>query len=141
MMHEAATKEAAAATASGREWTRDEVARDQRPVEDVIAAGVLLDVSRLLAARLSQIGWLTVSAETHEAALRGDALLDEEWRAVASHPQVARDLLAEVTRLDGVREMIARQREPFAVPGEAPVPLAKRDRLMLGGQILHLCAD
>ena len=178
-MHEASTTEVAAATASDRA-THEEAAPGQRPVEDVVAAGVLLDVSRLLggllglarpalgtrtervtrlvrqmtrtlaldrpwefevAARLSQIGWLTVPTETHEAAWRGDPLPDEEWRAVASHPLVARDLLAEVTRLDGVREMIARQREPFAVPGEAAVPMAKRDRLMLGGQILHVCAD
>jgi hypothetical protein len=178
-MREAATKEASA-MASGREWTQDEAARDQRTVEDVVAAGVLLDVSRLLegllglarptlgtrtervtrlvrqmtgalaldrpwefevAARLSQIGWLTVPAETHEAAWRGDPLLDEEWRAVASHPLVARDLLADVTRLDGVREMIARQREPFAVPGEASVPPASRDRLMLGGHILRVCGE
>ena len=94
-----------------------------------------------VAARLSQIGWLTVPTETHEAAWRGDPLPDEEWRAVASHPLVARDLLAEVSRLGGVREMIARQREPFAVPGQAPGPLAGRDRLMLGGQILRVCGD
>ncbi len=75
-----------------------------------------------VAARLSQIGWLTVPAETHQAALRGDPLPDEDWCAVASHPLVARDLLAEVGRLDGVREMIARQREPFAVAGATPAP-------------------
>lgn len=151
-----------------------------RPVEDVVAAGVLLDVTRVLggllglarpalgartervtrlvrqmaraldvprpwefevAARLSQIGWLTVPTETHEAAWRGDPLPDDDWCAVASHPLMARDLLADVGRLDGVREMIARQREPFAVPGEIPQPVARRDRLMLGGQILRICAD
>ena len=76
-----------------------------------------------------------------QAALRGDPLPDEEWCAVASHPLVARDLLAEVGRLDGVREMIARQREPFAVAGETPAPVARRDRLMLGGHLLRVCGD
>jgi hypothetical protein len=46
-----------------------------------------------------------------------------------------------VGRLDGVREMIARQGEPFAVDGEIPPPVARRDRLMVGGQILRVCAD
>jgi response regulator RpfG family c-di-GMP phosphodiesterase len=149
-------------------------------VEDVIAAGVLLDVSRVLggllglarpalgartervsklvrqvaraldldrpwefevAARLSQIGWLTVPPTTHDAALRGDPLPDDEWCAVASHPLVARDLLADVGRLHGVGEMIARQREPFAVEGETPLPVARRDRLMLGGQVLRVCGE
>ncbi len=54
---------------------------------------------------------------------------------------VARDLLADVGRLDGVREMIARQREPFAVVGETPAPVTRRDRLMLGGHMLRVCAD
>jgi response regulator RpfG family c-di-GMP phosphodiesterase len=138
LMREAATTESAAATSSDPQWAHEEAAPGQRPIEDVVAAGVLLDVSRLLggllglarpalgtrtervtrlvrqmtralaldrpwefevAARLSQIGWLTVPTETHEAAWRGDPLPDDEWRAVASHPLVARDLLAEGRRV------------------------------------------
>jgi hypothetical protein len=149
-------------------------------VEEVVTAGVLLDVTRVLggllglarpalgcrteavtrlvrqmaealelerpwefevAARLSQIGWLTVPTETHAAALRGEKLPEDDWRAVASHPLVARDLLAEVRRLDGVREMIARQHEPCAVAGELPTPFARRDRATQGGHLLHVCAD
>ncbi len=155
-MLDATTTESATTTGG---WAPGGAPGGQRPVEDVVAAGVLLDVSRVLggllglarpalgvrtervtrlvrlmaraldidrpwefevAARLSQIGWLTVPTETHAAALRGDPLPDEEWCAVASHPLVARDLLAEVGRLDGVREMIARQREPFAVARRDP---------------------
>jgi hypothetical protein len=115
----------------------------------MVAAGVLLDVTRVLggllalalerswefevAARLSQIGWLTVPTETHDAALRGDTLHEDDWRAVVSHPLVARDVLSDVRRLDGVREMIARQREPCAVAGERPVPFSRRDRATQGG--------
>jgi len=148
--------------------------------DEVVAAAVLLDVSKVLggllglarpklgarteqvarcvrhvarrlnldrtwefevAARLSQIGWLTLPPETHEAAWRGDPVPDDQWSAVASHPLVARDLLSDVRRLDAVREMIARQGEPFAVDGENPGPIARRDRLMVGGQILKVCAD
>jgi response regulator RpfG family c-di-GMP phosphodiesterase len=150
------------------------------PVEDVVAAGILLDVSRVLggllgvarpalgartdrvtrlvrqvvqvldldrpwefevAARLSQIGWLTVPPDTCEAAWRGESLPEEEWRTVASHPLVARDLLAEADRLFGVREMIARQREPRAVHGESRPSPIRPDRLSLGGQILRVCTE
>jgi hypothetical protein len=149
-------------------------------VEDLVTAGVLLDVTRVLggllglarpalgfrteavtrlvrqmaealdldrpwefevAARLSQIGWLTVPTETHTRAMRGDSLPEDEWRAIASHPLIARDLLAEVRRLDGVREMIARQLEPCAVDGERPVPFDRRDRATQGGHLLHVCVD
>jgi hypothetical protein len=150
------------------------------PVEEVVTAGVLLDVSRVfsgllglarpalaartdavtrlvrrladslalerpwefeVAARLSQIGWLTVSSETHDAAVRGESLPEDAWLAVASHPLVARDLLSDVRRLDGVREMIARQHEPCAVAGERPLHFMQRDRHSQGGQLLHVCAD
>jgi hypothetical protein len=94
-----------------------------------------------VAARLSQIGWLSVPSETHAAAVRGERLSEDDWRAVASHPLVARDLLSDVRRLDGVREMIARQHEPYAVPGEHTVPFAQCDRHTQGGQLLHVCAD
>lgn len=148
--------------------------------EDVIAAGVLLDLSRVIstlvglaqpalgvrtelitslvrlvvrhldldgpwefevAARLSQIGLLGVPDEQRNAALRGDPLSDDEWLELASHPLAARDLLAGVGRLDGVREMIARQREPFALRCEPTPPVEQRHRIVLGGQILRVCAD
>ena len=150
------------------------------PVQDVVTAGVLLDVSRVfsallglarpalaartdavtrlvrqlaerlalerpwefeVAARLSQIGWLTISSETHDAAVRGESLPEDDWFAVASHPLLARDLLADVRRFDGVREMIARQHEPCAVAGEPPVRFLRLDRQSQGGQLLHVCAD
>jgi response regulator RpfG family c-di-GMP phosphodiesterase len=153
---------------------------EMTPLDSVMAAGVLLDVSRIMsgllgvvrpevgartdrvtqlvrglvtaldlpapwefevAARLSQIGWLTVPAETIAAVTRGEPLGDEQWRAVASHPLIARDLLDGARRLSGVREMIARQREPFLAPGESALPWARRDRLTVGGQVLRVCGE
>ena len=52
----------------------------------------------------------------------------------------ARDLLADVPRLDGVREMIARQQEPVAVRGDTLRPI-RHDRHALGGQILRVCTE
>lgn len=146
---------------------------------DVIAAGVLLEISRIVtriltvarpeigerterivgiaqelaraldldqawefevAARLSQVGWLTLPEATREAALRGDPVSEEEWRLVASHPLLARDLIGEGGRLTGVVQMIERQREPRCLPGE-PVADLRRDRIALGAQILRVASD
>lgn len=149
-------------------------------IEEVVAAGVLLDLSRVVsdlltlarpalgartelitklvrfivreldlafpwefevAARLSQIGLLAVADPGHTAAVRGEPLTDEEWLSLVSHPLAARDLLAGVGRLGGVRGMIERQREPFALQCEPSAPIELRDRIVLGGQVLRVCAD
>jgi hypothetical protein len=73
-----------------------------------------------VAARLSQLGCLAVPPEDRAAMERGEAVSDELALAFASHPLAARDLLAPVGSLEPVREMIARQREPYTVEG-APV--------------------
>lgn len=104
-----------------------------------------LDLSRSwefeVAARLSQVGCLGLPPETFMAACRGEALDDDDLMAVASHPLAARDLLAGVPRLEGVAEMVARQTEPVALPGERPRKLADRDRLDVGGQMLRVCGE
>jgi response regulator RpfG family c-di-GMP phosphodiesterase len=94
-----------------------------------------------VAARLSQIGRLALPSSTRDRLAAGESLSDEDEQAVASHPLIARDLLSEVRRLDAVREMVCRQREPYTVPG---LPLGNRtalDRMTLGGQLLRVAAD
>lgn len=93
------------------------------------------------AARLSQIGYLALGRDTLDALTRGQTLSDDADRALASHPLVARDLLAGVRRLDAVREMIARQREPFTVAGLPPGVCTGHDRVTLGGQLLRVATD
>jgi response regulator RpfG family c-di-GMP phosphodiesterase len=75
-----------------------------------------------VAARLSQIGYLALPLGLVEADSRGEKLSDEDLCTVASHPLIAWDLLGEVGRLDGVAEMVARQREPVNDPTTAPSP-------------------
>jgi response regulator RpfG family c-di-GMP phosphodiesterase len=94
-----------------------------------------------VAARLSQIGRLALPSATRERLAAGEVLSEEDEQALASHPLIARDLLAEVRRLDVVREMVCRQREPYSVPG---LPLGNRaalDRMTLGGQLLRVASD
>jgi response regulator RpfG family c-di-GMP phosphodiesterase len=156
-----------------------EPAAPDRRFEHVVAAGVMLEIARVLsrvlaaarpemgarterivgiarelvqalnpdrawefevAARLSQIGWLALPDATRDAVLRGEAVSEEEWRQVASHPLFARDLIGEGGRLAGVTAMIERQREPRSLPGEPDVPL-DRDRVALGAQILRVACD
>jgi len=93
-----------------------------------------------VAARLSQIGYLGLDPELVAAGKRGEALSEEHQRELASHPLIARDLLAEVARLENVREMIGRQSEPFTVPGCPMDPVASRDRVDLGAHLLRACA-
>jgi response regulator RpfG family c-di-GMP phosphodiesterase len=94
-----------------------------------------------VAARLSQIGRLALPSATRQRLAASETLSQDDEDALASHPLIARDLLAEVRRLDAVREMVCRQREPYSVPG---LPLGSRvslDRMTLGGQLLRVAAD
>ncbi len=91
-----------------------------------------------VAARLSQVGWLGLPAAVVTAVRNGETLDDDELLMAASHALIARDLLAGITRLEGVAEMVARQSEPVSLPGEPPVPLAARDRRDVGGQLLRV---
>jgi response regulator RpfG family c-di-GMP phosphodiesterase len=104
-----------------------------------------LDVERRwefeVAARLSQLGCLGIAPDVLQAAARGERLSDEDLRAVASHPLVARDLLGEVRRLGAVAEMIARQHEPVGFAGEWIEPVSEADRLAFGGQVLRVCGE
>jgi response regulator RpfG family c-di-GMP phosphodiesterase len=93
-----------------------------------------------VAARLSQIGHLGLDPELVAASRRGEVFEQEDQRALASHPLIARDLLCEVGRLEAVREMIARQSEPFTVGGAEVDPVEVRDRIELGGHLLRACS-
>ncbi len=94
-----------------------------------------------VAARLSQLGCLGIAPDVLQAATRGELLSDDDLRAVASHPLAARDLLGEVSRLDAVAEMIARQHEPVGYAGEWTAPVTNADRLTFGGQLLRVCGE
>ena len=104
-----------------------------------------LDVERRwefeVAARLSQLGCLGIAPEVLQAATRGELLSDDDVRAVASHPLAARDLLGDVSRLEAVAEMIARQHEPVGFAGEQIEPVTEADRLAFGGQVLRVCGE
>jgi putative two-component system response regulator len=93
-----------------------------------------------VAARLSQVGCLAVPPADRLAVARGDLIEEERERAYASHPLVSRDLLRGVRSLAAVREMIARQHEPYSVAGWETT-LAPSDRVTIGAQLLRIAID
>jgi CheY-like chemotaxis protein len=86
-----------------------------------------------LAASLSQIGCVAVASDTIDRALAGRELSEEEARTFAAHPEVARQLLARIPRLEEVALMIAAQRMVPASRSEDLPPGAE-----LGGQLLRI---
>jgi putative two-component system response regulator len=93
-----------------------------------------------VAARLSQVGCLAVPPADRLAVVRGDMIDEERARAYASHPLVSRDLLLGVGSLAAVREMIARQHEPYSVAGWE-TRVAPSDRVTIGAQLLRIAID
>ncbi|GIX49669.1 MAG: response regulator receiver modulated metal-depenent phosphohydrolase [Candidatus Tectimicrobiota bacterium] len=90
-----------------------------------------------LAAMLSHLGCVTLPAETLEKVYAGQPLSPEEERMFAAHPEVGHDLLRHIPRLEGVAQMIARQREPCGANGACP-PLEALDPVTLGARLLKV---
>jgi len=107
-------------------------------VQHIVAELGLPDAWRFqTAAMLSQIGWVTLPAETLEKLYAGVELSDEEQATLASHPEVAGRLLANIPRLEDVAHMIARQEEPFACH-RAHDDVRHREIAALGGHVLKV---
>jgi len=62
-----------------------------------------------VAAMLSQLGCIALESEIIEAAYGGKKLLPEEQRRFDAHPAVARDLLNNIPRLEGIARIIGQQ--------------------------------
>ncbi len=62
-----------------------------------------------LAAMLSQLGCITLPADTLSKVYSGQPLTDEERGLYASHPEVAGKLLGQIPRLEDVAAMVAGQ--------------------------------
>ena len=89
-----------------------------------------------VAATLSQIGCVALSAETLEKVWAGEPLSGDEALAYRSHPEVGARVLASIPRLERVARMIADQQESFGEYGLDPAGAA--DPVALGAQMLHV---
>jgi HD domain len=82
---------------------------------------------------LSQLGCVALESELIDAAYGGKKLTPEEQARFDAHPDLARDLLSNVPRLEGIAWIIGQQRVG-ATPPANHVPEDTR----IGAAILHL---
>lgn len=87
-----------------------------------------------IAALLSQIGNVGLSDTIIEKLHKGEELTPEEAKAVERSPEVTDRLLCLVPRLDRVREIIRRHRQPY-ISGPDP------DQVLVSAQILRSALD
>jgi len=71
-----------------------------------------------VAAMMSQLGCVVLDPETIKAVFAGRELPAEEQARYDSHPLIARDLLANIPRMEPIAWMIAHQNQPAPVEGD-----------------------
>jgi response regulator RpfG family c-di-GMP phosphodiesterase len=86
-----------------------------------------------VAAMLSQLGCVALESDLIDAACGGKKLTPEEQARFDAHPDLARELLSNVPRLEGIAWIIGQQRVG-ATPPASHVPEDTR----IGAAILHL---
>jgi response regulator RpfG family c-di-GMP phosphodiesterase len=93
-----------------------------------------------IAAMLSQVGCVTVPEDTLTKVYRGTSLTAAEWRMYQAHPQVGRDLISHIPRLENVAQIITYQEKLFDGTG-FPHDEMRGEDIPLGARILKLALD
>jgi len=93
-----------------------------------------------LAAMLSQIGCITVPADTLAKFEAGAELTPSEKNMICEHPQIGKKLLEQIPRLEKVAAIIAAQQNPYDCVENDEKNLPD-DLIVLGGQILRTAID
>jgi ActR/RegA family two-component response regulator len=88
------------------------------------------------AAMMSQLGCVTLPAETIDAVYQGEKLLPEEQAQYDAHPSVACDLLSKIPRLEPIAWMIEHQNRPVPEDSSAESPAIR-----MGAEILRLVLE
>jgi response regulator RpfG family c-di-GMP phosphodiesterase len=90
------------------------------------------------AAMLSQLGCVTLDPKVLQTAYIGEDLSPEDQARFAAHPQVARDLLSNIPRLEPIAWMISQQLVS-EIPQSAPESRgAAADAIAVGAKMLRL---
>lgn len=107
-------------------------------VRDVVRKMKLSDLWQYeLAAMLSQIGCLTIPPLIIHKIYAGEQLSEEEEKMFSSHPQVARNLLVHIPRLEPIARMIELQQKPFSYFSSLEEDI-RDNNIILGAQILKI---
>lgn len=93
-----------------------------------------------IAAMLSQIGCVTIPADTLERAYRGDSLQASEMQMLVSHPAIAENLIRNIPRLEEVARIVAYQKKGFDGSGTPRGDVCGVE-LPLGARILRAAVD
>lgn len=93
-----------------------------------------------VAAMLSELGSITLPADTIERMRTGHLLTADDTRMVKRAAEVTDQLLANIPRLEVVREMLTTAAAPPKLP-RVEVPMAERSVADLGAQVLKVAAD
>jgi len=92
------------------------------------------------AAIFSQIGCVTIPGEILEKKYNGEFLSIDEEKLFLEHPQIGRNLLSNIPRLEGIAEAIAYQEKQFD-GGGVPVDDKKKTDIPLIARILKVVLD
>jgi response regulator RpfG family c-di-GMP phosphodiesterase len=103
-----------------------------------VSADALWEVE--VAAMLSQIGCITLSASTVERLYGGWPLSAEDRALVESLPVLADGLLANIPRLEGIRACLVNQTKRFDGTGK-PVNALRGEAIPLGARVLKIVMD
>jgi response regulator RpfG family c-di-GMP phosphodiesterase len=90
------------------------------------------------AAMLSQLGCVTLDPEVIQAAYLGRSLSPEDQARFAAHPQVARDLLVNIPRLEPIAWMIGQQLIKETQQTVPEVSGASAEAIVFGAKMLKL---
>ena len=87
------------------------------------------------AALLCQIGCVAIPGEILSMVAAGQPLTAEQADIYKRHPTIARDLLANIPRLEPIAEMLALLNQPFGQEGQTPGS-GQKGHVLVGSQIL-----
>ena len=93
-----------------------------------------------MAATLAQIGQVAIPSETHAKISAGEALDENEERALLDTPAVGYELLKRIPRLGGVAQIVLYQNKHFDGSGYPADTVAGED-IPLGARILKAASD
>jgi response regulator RpfG family c-di-GMP phosphodiesterase len=93
-----------------------------------------------MAAMLSQIGCVTVPEHVLTAFFGGKGLTEKERNNFLQHPIIARRLLSEIPRMEGVARIVGYQRKHFDGSGVPQDKIAGKE-IPIGSRILRVAAD
>ena len=113
--------------------------RVRRLVSHIVQRLQIRDAWQLeLASLLSQIGYLTLGLEPDGQ--DGDVVSIDARRQQQMHPAAARDLLANIPRLEQVAAIVGGQQNAYD-QADAAVPVSRRDPVRLGAQVLRVALE